>query len=265
MTDTKSNNVSSSAAIQIKETECKCDFTLIEIISRKLLTPLNKHTNPPSHTLRFFRQAEKWKLSSKCPCLYMPIKDLFFKVFVFFTLRQNGKDKGTHGHKTQLRIEEMKGETRLHMTHKVPLALHSKHLFMLDLFSTPPLPNSSIKHCFMSLHPFVQFGQIILCFGMSPMVIHVLSDQMHLIHCYLQDDYSFLIILFERCNKNVFSLEPQKCGLCLLTFVFGQWRWWDGYRRHHICGMLILKKEHTASHSCYMRFKSPTGRWAIKK
>ena len=35
--------------------------------------------------------------------------------------------------------------------------------------STPTV--HSIKHSFMSLHPFVQFGQIILCSGMSPMVI----------------------------------------------------------------------------------------------
>lgn len=81
---------------------------------------------------------------------------------------------------TQRRRDERRDQTSVSLS--LLSTNHSKHLFMLDLYSTPPPPVSSIKHCFMSLHPFVQFGQIILCSGLSPMVIYELSERMHLIY-----------------------------------------------------------------------------------
>lgn len=112
--------------------------------------------------------------------------------------------------KLHSRREEIKRETRL-LCHWVSSEQIILTLFMLDLDSAPPPPVSSIKHSFISLHPFVQFGHIILCSGMSSIVIYELSEWTHLI--------------YSVCRY----MEIQKGGkqnvirrLWQLPFVFGQ-------------------------------------------
>lgn len=126
-------------------------------------------------------------------------------VFTFNTSRRErrGGQTGIHKLETPLRRKEMKGETRLCVSSSLLSTNHSEHLFMLDLYSTSPPPVSSIKHSFMSLHPFVQLGQIILCSGMSPEEIYVPSEWMHLIYWCMQI-FGGLKKKKPQCNKIVF-------------------------------------------------------------
>lgn len=93
-------------------------------------------------------------------------------VFTFATSSQ--KRKGGH---TSINIKFHTGRVEIKKSDQtVSLSLfstnHSNSLFMLDMFWTPSSPVCSIKHSFISLHPFVQFGHIMLCSGISPIAIY---------------------------------------------------------------------------------------------
>lgn len=93
--------------------------------------------------------------------------------FTLNTSSQKRKGGHTRIHKHQIPYRK-RGDKKSDQT--VSLSLystnHSNSLFMLDMYSAPSSPVSSIKHSFISLHPFVQFGHIILCSGITPIAIY---------------------------------------------------------------------------------------------
>lgn len=165
----------------------------------------------------------------------------------------------------------MRGEARA-QCHWVPLALcqtqsvQSICLCWICAPFQPPTP-PSIKHLFMSLHPFVLFGQIFLCPGMPPIVIYVLSDWMHLIQWFKQTVNSYNDVFFFKERKAIKCSSPWSLKLWALAaahfFVLGSGE--DGMDWDIISVECLSGQRSTVSRLGYMRFSSPTGQWAIKK
>lgn len=150
-----------------------------------------------------------------------------------------GGHAGIHNHQTPF---TKRGDKKRDWT-SVSLSLfstnHSNSLFMLDLYSTPPPPVSSIKHSFISLHPFVQFGHIILCSGMSSFVIYELSEWIHLIYsvCW----YMEIQTGGGATTHNVIK-KTLAAPFCFWTTAMMGW-----IRKKHICSIHKWTKEHMVS------------------
>lgn len=118
---------------------CICTDIKMWVPVRKALCTLThpgKHTEMQNYEKVFSTDATRF------------VRNGLRSLFVFNTSRQKG-ERRTHRNTQTRNSAQRRGDERRDQT-SVSLSLlsanHSKHLFMLDLYSTPPPPLSSIKH-----------------------------------------------------------------------------------------------------------------------